>query len=161
MRMIRRNVIGCVLLAGLTTLVGCRTMPDAAEDRQAVEKVLRAYETGINTGDTALIIAQFSDDAVWKPANVPVVVGRPAIGARYEHELGRISLAKTYRVHDLEVACDWAFIRTTSEGTVSLKETGETAPESHEDLFILKRQPDRSWKIARYIYNNNLSGPEL
>ena len=154
-------MIVSVLLAALITLLGCRTPPNPAADRQAVEKVLRAYEAGINSGDTGLIIQQFTDDAVWKPANVPALVGRPAIQHRYEVELGRISLAKTYRVHDLEIACDWAFIRTTSEGTVALKATGAKAPESHEDVFILKRQPDGSWKITRYIYNNNLSGTEL
>lgn len=157
----KRGVVVAVVSVASFALTTCRTAPDTAGDRQAVEKVLRAYEDGINRGDTPLIIAQFSDDAVWKPANVAALVGKPAIQRRYEHELGRISLAKTYRVHDLEVACDWAFIRTTSEGTVALKETGEKAPESHEDVFILKRQPDGFWKITRYIYNNNLSAPEL
>lgn len=148
-----------LVLAAASLMIGaCKaaTGPDLAADRAAVEQVILSYERGINTGDTALIVALFAADAVWKPNNVPAVEGKDAIRQRYERELARFTLKKTYTIHDLILAGDWAFVRTTSAGTVGLKETGQTALESHEDVFFLNRQQDGSWKIARYIYNSNI-----
>lgn len=141
------------------TLLGCAATPDREKDRQAVEKLLRTYETGINTDNVDLIMSVYAEDAVWLPSHVRALSSKTAIEARYRRELDRIYLKKRYHLHEIVIAGDWGFIRATSEGIVGVKATGQEQPESHDDLFIVQKR-NGSWSITRYIYNNNLSGPE-
>ncbi|MCI0626537.1 MAG: nuclear transport factor 2 family protein [Acidobacteria bacterium] len=158
--MARRSfIVSFAIVVNCAALLGCAATADRAKDRQAVEKLLRTYETGINTDNVDLIMSVYAEDAVWIPSHVRALSGKAAIEARYRRELDRIYLKKTYHLHEIVIAGHWGFIRATSEGIVGVKATGQEQPESHDDFFIVQKR-NGTWSVTRYIYNNNLSGPE-
>lgn len=58
--------------------------------------------------------------------------------------------ADTHEIRQL--APDWAFLRSTSAGTIKLLASGQTVPEANQELFIFQKLGGE-WKIARYAYS--------
>ena len=57
----------------------------------------------------------------------------------------------TFRFDDITVKGDLAAVRATSQGTITIRATGETQPARLRQLFVLERT-GADWKIARYMY---------
>lgn len=146
--------IGIIFL--FVSLCSCAPRTDEGADYADPLQLLEEYEAAVNAGHADRIVNLYAEDAVWMPASSPAVVGKEPIRHRAESALAQISLEKTFEVHEIIVAGEWAFLRATSKGTVTIKSTGESMPENHDDLFILRRRHNGNWKIARYIYNSNL-----
>ena len=56
---------------------------------------------------------------------------------------------------EIVVAGDWAFERHTEMTISKGNESGETRQSYYKGIWILQRQEDATWKIARYIWNRN------
>ena len=57
-----------------------------------------------------------------------------------------------FSVDEVRVEGDLAYALTRSEGTQTIRATGETTPEANRELFTFA-QEEGGWKIARYIFN--------
>lgn len=134
---------------------GCSGEVSTASDEEAIRTVIRQYEGAVNSADAEGVLALYADNAIWMPDNVPPVVGKTAIRRRVEGAFREITLAKRWHVHEVVVSGDWGFARATGGGTVTEKLSGRQIVESHNELFILHREPAGSWKIARFIYNSD------
>ncbi len=76
------------------------------------------------------------------------------VRAAYDGVFQAIKLNIEFTVNEvLQVAPDWAFARTRSEGFVTINATGDKGPEANQELFVLQKQDDGEWKIARYIFS--------
>jgi ketosteroid isomerase-like protein len=81
-------------------------------------------------------------------------VGKEAIHAAYDGVFQTIKLDIEFTVDEIiQVAPDWAFARTRSEGFVTINATGDKGPEANQELFVFQKQDDDTWKIARYIFS--------
>jgi len=49
----------------------------------------------------------------------------------------------------MQVSGTWAFVRTTSNGSVRVLSNGSNAANAGQELFVLEKAEAR-WKIARY-----------
>ena len=56
---------------------------------------------------------------------------------------------------EVEIWGDWAYARTTITGTATPYGDGNPIQIDMKALQILRRQPDGSWKVSRYINNRN------
>jgi ketosteroid isomerase-like protein len=55
---------------------------------------------------------------------------------------------------ELEVCGDWAFNRGSTRGRLIWHDGNNPTPLNDKYLMILRRQPDKGWKIARLMWSN-------
>lgn len=124
----------------------------SAQDLAAISRLHDAYVLAHNDADVPRMIALYTEDGVLMPTDEPALTGREAIGDHYEEFFDQTPSKIRLRPIETRVAGDWAFERL--EMTVTLPGGGENVMEAKvKYLWILERQKDGSWKIARAIYN--------
>ena len=126
-----------------------------AADVAAINGVGDEYFAALNAGDVAGFVALLTEDAVIMPPNQPANIGQEAIRAGMQTLFDQNTLELTRTSEEVVVAGDWAFARWTATGTSTPKAGGEPVEVSNKSIFILQRQPDGSWKVARAIINSN------
>jgi uncharacterized protein (TIGR02246 family) len=120
----------------------------------SVESVLRTYETALNGNDIDTILGLYSADPVFMPEYAPALVGRDAVRAGYAQVFAAIKLDVRFDIHDIEMAGDWAWARTSSAGHTRILASGAEAQEGNNELFVFQRI-DGEWKIHRYLFATN------
>ena len=127
---------------------------DLHVDRTKIETVLSTYEKALNASDADTVITLYADDGVFMAQHRVPNVGKEAIHAAYDGVFQTIKLDIEFTVDEIiQVAPDWAFARTRSEGFVTINATGDKGPEANQELFVFQKQDDDTWKIARYIFS--------
>lgn len=122
---------------------------------EAINSVRVEATEAFKSGDYERFLTFFTDDAVWMPEGEPPVVGKEAW--REWGEFFAESNRPVFVTESQEVvaAGNWGFDRFTLTLVAESKETGESFEGSLQGLWILRKQDDGSWKIARYIWNSN------
>lgn len=88
------------------------------------------------------------------PQHSPSAVGRDAVRKAYEAVFKAIKLSIAFDVAEIQIISDnWAFARTNSAGSVTVLADGAKLDEANQELFLLRKQADGSWKIARYAFS--------
>jgi ketosteroid isomerase-like protein len=78
------------------------------------------------------------------------VVGSQQLTATYDAALENMRLDFTFRSDDITIQGDLAAVRGTSQGSITIRATGETQPARLRQLFVLERT-GAGWKIAHYM----------
>ena len=126
---------------------------DTASVQSDIEDVLLAYETALNASDPDKVLSVFAPDGVFMAPNNPSTVGAEAIRAAYDGIFRTITFDTELTVEEVvQVAPDWAFARTRSNGHVTVKAIKQRVPDANHELFILHKGRDDAWKIARYSF---------
>ena len=129
------------------------TTPPA--DKAAILKTMSKYEAGLNASSTADVIPLYSEDGVFMPPYHQAAIGTAALRRAYDAVFEAITLKVTFNVVEVvEMAPEWAFVRTTSAGTVTVHPNGVQSAEANQELFILKKGADSVWRIARYSFSS-------
>jgi uncharacterized protein (TIGR02246 family) len=128
----------------------------AAHQRAAVKAVLKRYEHALNASDVNGVVQLYTDDAVVLAPNAPSAVGIDAVRATYTGIFQAIDIELTFDVAEVNVvSSDWAFLRSTSHGTVTTLADGATLPGKSQELFVLHKV-EGHWKLARYSFSSTL-----
>ena len=139
---------------GISSLSFFATAALADEDVDQITALLGKYETALNASDTAAVMKVYGPDAVFMPQNAMPQVGTEAIRAAYDGVFAAIDLNIDFIIDEIQfVSDDWAFARTRSEGTTVINANGAKIEEGNQELFLLQRQADGAWKVARYIFS--------
>src|SRR5262249_19458746 len=121
-------------------------------DEKAVAAVLTRYQDALNQSDVDAVMKLYAPDAVFMPEYSPSSVGAAAVRKAYDVVFNAIALRVKFNVAEIkQVAPEWVFARTNSIGTVKVHATGETLPESNQELFVFQKT-DGTWGIARYCF---------
>jgi uncharacterized protein (TIGR02246 family) len=119
----------------------------------AIEKVLQTYETALNASNTDTALTVFDPDGVFMAPNSPSAVGEDAIRAAYSGIFQMITFDTELTVEEIvQVAPKWAFVRTSSNGHVTVNAIKQRVPDANHELFIFHQGDDDAWKIARYSF---------
>lgn len=130
-----------------------KSSTDAAPVQSDIEDVLLAYETALNASDPDKVLSVFAPDGVFMAPNNPSTVGAEAIRAAYDGIFRTITFDTELTVEEVvQVAPDWAFARTRSNGHVTVKAIKQRVPDANHELFVLHKGQDDAWKIARYSF---------
>jgi uncharacterized protein (TIGR02246 family) len=122
----------------------------------AVADALVRYERALNTSDVDATLDLYAPDGVFMPQNSPSSIGASDVRKAYELVFRAITLRVQFSVAEVhQLAPDWAFARTSSTGTSTVRATGVTSLEGNQELFIFQRVDD-DWKIARYCFSTTL-----
>ncbi|ANH70734.1 hypothetical protein ABE85_19530 [Mitsuaria sp. 7] len=146
--------------AGHTSANTAGSTADAASVQADIEGVLQTYETALNASDIDTVLSVFAPDGVFMAPNSPSTVGADAIRAAYTGIFQAITFETVLTVEELvQVARDWAFVRTSSNGHVTVNAIKQRVPDANHELFIFQRGDDDAWKIARYAFASTNPAP--
>lgn len=122
-------------------------------DEQAVAGALANYEKALNASSTEQVMTLYAPDGVFMAQHFPSSVGTEAVREAYNGVFASITLKVKFDIAEVrQLAPEWAMARTNSKGTVSVHATGETNPETNQELFLFQKLGN-SWKIARYCFS--------
>ena len=122
-------------------------------NEQAVAALLAKYEDALNRSETEAVMQLYASDGVFMAQNFPSSVGANAVRKAYDAVFKTIQLSVKFNIAEvMELSPNWAFARTNSAGKVKVHATGESSPESNQELFIF-RKVGGDWKIARYCFS--------
>jgi uncharacterized protein (TIGR02246 family) len=124
-----------------------------AKPRAEIAAVLKSYEQALNASDVEGVVKLYTDDAVVLPPNAPSAVGIDAVRVTYASIFQAIDIDLTFEIAEVKVVSpDWAFLRSTSKGSVTILADGAQIPSGNHELFVLHRTQGR-WKLARYSFS--------
>jgi uncharacterized protein (TIGR02246 family) len=128
-------------------------------DVAAINALLFNNQSMISSGDLEGWINQFTEDAVFMQPDEEAVngkeAGRQAVRPWYENFDMGISVS----VDEIEVLGDTAFARWSCAFQATPKSGGVTTERNAKEIWILRRQPDDSWKCSHIIYNYDSPAP--
>ena len=119
-----------------------------------IENTMAAYNAALNGGDTAAVLPLYTEDGVFMAPFTQSSIGRDAVRLAYDHVFAELKFNVKFNIAEIvQVAPDWAFVRTNSAGTTLHHSTGETTSEANQELFVLEKHHDGKWRIARYSFS--------
>jgi uncharacterized protein (TIGR02246 family) len=118
---------------------------------QEIRSLLNSYEGALTGSNAALAASLYTADGVFMPHQFASSVGAEIEGV-YSHIFEAIGLDIAFSIDEVKVEGDFAYALTRSEGTQTIRASGETSPEANRELFTFAKEDGR-WKIARYIFN--------
>lgn len=122
------------------------------DERARIEAVLRRYEAALNAADTNAAVEVYADDAVFMAQHRAPAIGRAVIRQAYDEIFATLRLHVRFDIDEVEVLGDTAWARTHSSGKTEMHAAGVTVPERNSELFILRKQRDGEWRVARYLF---------
>jgi uncharacterized protein (TIGR02246 family) len=131
--------------------------PDISTDKAAILDLEREVFAAEAAGDVERWLACYASDAVLLPPGEHPVVGAEAIRAWAAPFFAAYELHEATDEREVVVSGDWGFLRAHWTWRLTPKDGGETVVDSGMSVWIVQRQPDGAWKIARAIWNG---GPE-
>jgi len=121
---------------------------------EGVTALLAKYNEALNASSTDAVMPLYTEDGVFMPPYSQSAVGATAVRKAYDAVFKAITLNVKFTIAEIiELDPGWAFARTNSAGTTTDHATGAKSSEGNQELFVLKRDDDGSWKIARYSFS--------
>jgi len=139
----------------LILVSGLPSAANADKDQQCradIQLLLNTYQQALNDSATSKVVPLYTDDGIFMPSKKPTAVGEEQVRVAYQHVFKALDLNVEFHIDEIEHYGDIAFVRTTSDGEITLLEKNITIKNNSRELFILKRI-DGNWKIYRYIFN--------
>lgn len=128
---------------------------------RGIQDTLEAYETALNASDTEAALSVFTRDAVFMAPNNPAAVGADAIRRAYTALFEKIAFETELTVEEVvQAAPDWAFVRTSSSGFVTIHAIQQRVPDANHELFVFHKDAIGGWKIARYAFSSTISAAQ-
>lgn len=121
---------------------------------EGVTALLTKYNEALNASSTDAVMPLYTEDGVFMPPYSQSAVGLASVRKAYDAVFNAITLNVKFTIAEIvELGPGWAFARTNSAGTTTDHATGAKSAEGNQELFVLKRDDDGSWKIARYSFS--------
>ena len=150
-----RTLLTALAFSALLPLSAWAAKPASNDAEAAIHQQLTRYEQALNGSDVDRVMALYADDAVFLPQHSLPAVGRDAVRAAYLHVFDTIKLDIRFAIDEVRpLSRDWAFARTRSNGAVKVLGSDRPAgAEANQELFLMHREADGQWRIARYIFS--------
>jgi len=120
---------------------------------EAIKALFANNSSVINSGDLDGWITQFTEDAIFMPQNSVILKGKEAGREFARPWYEQFNIEFDISVDEIEVHENLAFARWSFTSQETPKAGGETIQRNGKEIWILKRQPDGSWKCSHIIYN--------
>ncbi|KAL0776251.1 hypothetical protein CaCOL14_007538 [Colletotrichum acutatum] len=125
----------------------------SSPEAEAITSVLHAYGTALKSRNDEDVVSLYTSDGVIMPPHFTAAVGTASLRESYTRIFSSVQLVITFSIEEIIVMSpDWAFARTTAEGTKTMLATQASEEHANQELFIMKKE-DGEWKIARYAFS--------
>jgi uncharacterized protein (TIGR02246 family) len=125
----------------------------AGSDDRAIDQVRIDFNAAFNARDIKAFARLIDQDAIWMPPGELAIAGRDKVLARYGTYFKSVLPTFELKTGPIQQSDQWAFLSGTFTREEAGKAGGQAKKVSGHYLFILKKQTDGSWKIARDIWN--------
>jgi len=119
-----------------------------------IKAVIKSYEKALNNSDIEDVIKLYAKDGVFMPSTKPTSVGHKHVSAAYKHVFSALDLNVQFHFDEIIRRGNLAFVRTTSDGKITLLNKETTINNHSRELFVMKRIKN-DWKIYRYMFNES------
>ncbi len=131
-----------------------QTCPAATSvDEEAIRTMANEWAVALSDGDMDALFALYDEDAVDIPPGL-ISIGRAAIRQRFESSLAEQSVNASISFDDVVVVGDWAFARGIFMGRYTASADGAQTQIRNDNLWIMRRGSDGSWRVAQMMYNS-------
>ncbi len=154
-----KNIVKASLAIAGSVALFTGTVAAGQDSEQAkIKTVLQIYENALNASDTNKVMSVYSRNSVFMPQNRPTQVGAKAIRNAYTGIFKAINLDIKFKLAEVRtIGSDWAFARSNSTGEITINATGKKKQAASQELFVLHKNADGNWKIARYSFSTTLA----
>jgi uncharacterized protein (TIGR02246 family) len=122
-------------------------------DAELIIQTLHAYGSALKSRNVDDTLSLYTSDGVILPPHFSAAVGTDALRNSYTRIFDTVQLEVKFSIDEIVVQSEeWAFARTTAEGTKTMLKSRQSEEHKNQELFIL-RKVDGSWKIARYAFS--------
>lgn len=140
---------------------GCTGTQTRGENpAEAIEAADQALQQAIAKGEVERIASFYAEDAVLLPTAEPIITGKAAIRAEWEHVLGIPGMQNVSSLKRVDVSQsgDMAYSRGTYTSRMAGPK-GEALTEPGKWVSVWKKQSDGQWRIVVDIYNTDIMPP--
>ncbi|MBF0498165.1 MAG: nuclear transport factor 2 family protein [Deltaproteobacteria bacterium] len=128
----------------------------AGQDDVAIDKVRLDFNAAFNQGNAKAMDQLIDPNAIWLPPGEPSIAGKDKILARYTNIFAGVRSKFELKPGEIQVCGGWAFVSGDYTRVDTPKAGGTFKQVSGHYLFVLKKQPDGTWKITRDIWNETV-----
>lgn len=152
--------VSTLLLLAVIAAAGCTGgMPSAtpgpsADDLAAIRKMDAQFSEFVLAKDWSNLAKLYADKAVLMPPNARTVMGAPAIAEWFASASGTVHEFKT-SVDAIGGSGNLAVNRGSYTLVFSSPGATEAVTEPGKYLWVLQRQPDRTWRITAATWNTD------
>jgi ketosteroid isomerase-like protein len=128
----------------------------AEQDKVAIDKVRLDFNAAFNDGKAEAMGQLIDLKSVWLPPGKQALVGKDKIVQHYADYFAQVHSEFELQAGDIQVSDGWAFMSGAFSRADTLKAGGKATQAFGHYLFVLKKQSDGTWKIARDIWNETV-----
>lgn len=126
-----------------------------SDDIVAIKQLAARWRAGWVAGDADALVSLYTARPVLMPQGRPAVIGKAAIRSLYRAVLGQMRIESKGALREVEAAGDWGYFWSTYSLRATPKRGGGAIRSKGKSIFIVRRQRDGEWKIARLIDNSD------
>jgi uncharacterized protein (TIGR02246 family) len=130
-------------------------MTERSEDIAAILKLAKDWRSGWDASDPEALLSLFADNPILMPQGRPAVMGKDAIRSLYHSFFTEFTVKGEGEVMEVAVSGDLGYLWSSYTLTATPKSGGDQTKGKGKSVFIVRRQDDNSWKIARLIDNSD------
>ena len=119
--------------------------------------IIEAYAAALRSNNVEALVALYAPNGVFMREDLPAVAGTEALRASYQKVFATLKVDLRFKIQEIEMAGDLAWLRTISKGRIKTLATGKEADESFNGLVVFRREGG-TWKIRCYLYASNKPG---
>jgi uncharacterized protein (TIGR02246 family) len=125
-----------------------------SSDKEQITTLLHAYGKVLATHSMDDLLNLYTSDGVIMAPGFQPTVGSDALKSTYERIFSTIKIEIDFTIDEIVVTDgEWAFARTTAEGTKYWLKKGTQEFHHNQEIFICQKVEGK-WKIARYIFSS-------
>jgi uncharacterized protein (TIGR02246 family) len=124
-------------------------------DVTAILELERAVFEAENAGDLEEWLSFVDDDPVWMIPNQPSLTSKEAIREWAAPYFEQYDLHEETTDREVKVCGDWGYLRAHWNWTLTPKGGGDSITDTGNSIWIVRRQPDDSWKMSQVIWNSD------
>ena len=154
------GLVSVSLLLSLSVATGAAKPAGSGNNADAaIRQTMMHYQDALNASSTPQVLQLYAPDGIFMPPNSQPAVGTSQVQQAYNDVFNKITLHVKFNIDEIvRMSPAWAFVRTNSAGTQVNHATGATTAEANSELFILRREKDGAWRIARYSFSPSNPG---
>lgn len=143
-----------ITVFALIMVSSCST--DSTKEAAAIDQVRQAFNAAFNSEDIQAMESIIDENAIWSISGISPIDGRDSVLAAYNKAFSTSNSWLEVNEGDLQISGDWAILTTTfnrSDTVYSNDSLSNVVEVFGNNMLVFKKQADKSWKIARDIWN--------
>jgi uncharacterized protein (TIGR02246 family) len=145
--LLTHTLIGSIFFIGL--------MANAqSKDASLAQKTVHDYFSALNASNADKVVSLFAKDGVLLPTGAPTAEGTVQLKGNYDYVFDNFSFDLKETIESVFVFDDYAYVRSTSKGSLLIKSENQKVTEDFREVFVLKKI-NGDWKIDTYMYNQS------